>query len=175
MAPLRVYDPSMPAARNLSAAKEGDPGHRGRKRLDKGLATGREKPTEPDWGVVFGGDTIAAAQLRASARAEWRAVAGKLDAMGLLAGSIDHRAVMDYAICCARLDQCEQLLTEQGLTIVGRDQTMVRNPNATTALQYRTQLNRLLTHLGLSPHARAGLVQPEAKQGDVSDPFSAAG
>lgn len=163
----------MPARRNLSAVKEGDPGHKGRAKLGKGVLTGRERPAEPDWAVVFGGDSVQAARLRVTAAAEWRDVVGKLDALGVLAGALDHRAAMDYAICCARLDQVEQQITDQGLTIVGRDQTTVRNPNVTTATQYRTQLNRLISHLGLSPHARAGLAQPEGNQGDESDPFSA--
>jgi P27 family predicted phage terminase small subunit len=163
----------MPTRRNLSAVKEGDPSHEGRRKLARKLVTGRERPTEPDWGVTFPGADVEEGRLRATARAEWRAVVTKLDGMGLLAGALDHRALMDYAICCARLDMAERLITEQGMTVPGRDHTIVRNPNVTSATQYRTQLNRLITHLGLSPHARAGLVQPEGAPGDEHDPFSA--
>jgi P27 family predicted phage terminase small subunit len=160
--------------RNLRALEEGDPGHR-RSVIEKRLVGPRAKPTEPDWSVIFptDGDELANARLRTSASAEWTAVVDSLHALGILSGRLDYRALMEYAICCARIDECERAISVMGVVIPGaRDGMTVKNPYVTVVGQYRQQLRALLTHLGLSPHARAGLEKPSVTDDGGDSPWS---
>lgn len=160
------------SARNLRAIEEGDPGHHGRKALEKRLVSPRAKPSEPDWSVVFPGDDIDGGRLRATARAEWAGVVGPLHALGVLSGQLDYRAIMDYCVCCARLDECERDISIRGVVCEGLHGVMVKNPSVTAATQYRGQLRALLTHLGLSPNARAGLSKPNVTDDGGPSPWS---
>jgi P27 family predicted phage terminase small subunit len=157
-------------ARNLRAVEQGNPGHR-REEIESRLTAPPERPTEPDWSVIFPGDNLKAGNLRAAARSEWRGVVEPLFRLGILSGSLDSRALMDYATCCARLDEAERDITARGLTVPGLHGVEVRNPNVTSATQYRTQMRSLMTKLGLSPHDRAGLKRPDPTEGD-DDPWS---
>lgn len=160
------------SARNLRAVEEGDPGHHGRRKLEQRLTSPRALPAEPDWRVVFPGDDREAAQLRTTAEAEWAGVVGPLHKLGVLSGPLDVRALMDYCICCARLDEAERDITMRGITVPGRMGDLVKNPSVSCATQYRGQLRALLTHLGLSPNARAGLKKPDVTDDGEDSPWS---
>jgi P27 family predicted phage terminase small subunit len=165
----------MPARRNLRAVPEGDPGHRGKRKLAGKLDVRKAKPVEPDWAALFpeGGDAETRDLLEATAHAEWSAVVPVLHGSGLLAGPLDVQALADYCVCVARIQQCERDVTVRGLVVKGREGTVVRNPSITSATQYRTQLRSLISSLGLSPAARDGMKQPEGHPGAINDPFSA--
>lgn len=160
-------------ARNLRALEEGDPGHR-RSTIEKRLVGPRAKPTEPDWLVIFppDGDELANARLRTIASAEWTGVVDSLHALGILSGALDYRALMEYAVCCARIDECERAVSVYGIIVDGPRAVKVRNPVLTVAAQYRQQLRSLLTHLGLSPNARAGLTKPSVTDDGGDSPWT---
>lgn len=161
-----------PQRHNLHAVEEGDPGHRGRKKLAARVKAPPTMPVEPDWSQIFPGDDVHTGRLRATARAEWAGVVEPLHRLGVLSGALDTRALMDYCICCARIDECERDISERGLTVLGKMHEEIRNPSTVTVTAYRQQLRSMLTHLGLSPNARAGLKQPSVTDDGGQSPWS---
>jgi P27 family predicted phage terminase small subunit len=157
--PVRVPTPRRP---KLQLIREGNPGHRTRKQLERGLRLPPAAPPEPDWTDTFGpvrGSSAdarrlnaAATRARARAREEWRRVVPVLDAMGMLS-AVDAVALEDWCACVARLEQCEREVTRLGLVIKG-ERGWQRNGAAITAQGYRQRLGHLETQLGLTPLAR---------------------
>lgn len=114
-------------------------------------------PVEPRWSDRLPGkDSVT---VRADAARVWATVVPDLDRLGLLA-QVDQVLVEDLCVCVARLRQCERALSREGLTR-DTERGVVKNPAATIAAQYRTQLRAYIAELGLSPSARSRLhVEP---------------
>lgn len=89
---------------------------------------------------------------RLIAAAEWERVVPELDAKGRLA-LVDHRVLVDYCVCVARIDQGERALSIEGLWVRG-ERGAQKNPWTTTLSQYRTQLKGYIAELGLAPGSR---------------------
>lgn len=108
--------------------------------------------TPPD---VTPGAPTCPSTLPAAAKAEWRRIVPLLDEYNLLT-RLDGRALADYCLCCARLDEAEQDITTRGLLIQG-ERGLVKNPNAQIARQYRQALVKWAELFGLSPGPRGRL------------------
>jgi P27 family predicted phage terminase small subunit len=139
----------------LTVLREGNPGHRTKRQLERGVKLPPGAPAEPDWGERFGpvpGDrrlSAEAARARARASREWQTVVPVLDAMGLLA-QIDATVLEDWCTLVARLDQCERDITRRGLIMAdGR-----RNSSTMAAQGIRQRMGRIEGQLGLTPVAR---------------------
>jgi P27 family predicted phage terminase small subunit len=170
-----VRDMPNPARPNLQLLREGNPGHRTRERLERGLKLPPAAPPEPDWTLRFGpvrGDrrlSAEATRARERARREWRLVVPVLDAMGMLA-SIDAHVLEDWCTLVARLDQCERDITRRGLIL---EATGRRNPATMAAQGIRQRITKLEERLGLTPLARDQLRGDTggAAADDVESPF----
>lgn len=186
-----------PAARprHLKAI-EGNPGHEPTKNLEGGLKLPPAVLTEPDWQQWFpktsavkvprkrAKETAEQAiereglvalrsweleengRARADASVEWRRVKGTLSAQNLLA-DLDHAVLADYAVCWARLVQCERDVSAHGLRQRG-ERGWTRNGSITSAKAYRDQLRFYVGQLGLSPVARDGFT-PDAGGAEDGD------
>ncbi len=158
---------------SLQVVREGNPSHRP---VREGVKLPPSELTEPAWIEAFPAvrgnqeQREINARCREVARREWRRVVPVLKLTAGLA-DVDTQTVMDYCICVARIDQCERLLSKQGLLMWG-ERGWQKNGAATIAGQYRQQLARYIGELGLSPSARGRLTPPEGgDDGDDDDPF----
>lgn len=144
----------------LELVREGNPGHRTKERLERGLRLPPQAPTEPDWSIWFTPQRGAGSRpqqadvkrCREWARATWRRVVPQLDAMGMLA-KVDADALTDLCVCVARVWQAERQISLEGLTMVG-ERGMQRNGAAIIAKGYRDRLKHLEVQFGLTPLAR---------------------
>lgn len=160
----------------LTVLREGNPGHKTKRQLERGLKLPPGAPPEPNWSVRFDSVpgnrrlSVDAAVARRRAAREWQTIVPALDAMGLLAG-VDATALEDWCTCVARLDQCEREITQRGLIIA---ETGTRNPATMAAQGIRQRMGRLESQLGLTPLAReqmhGGSPRGEADDGEAS-PF----
>jgi P27 family predicted phage terminase small subunit len=155
----------------LHVVRSGNPGHEAAEATEakRGLQLPSSAPAEPDWREWFpaasraprgeapaakAARTKAAAALtrcRAVARAEWRRVVPLLDQTGMLA-SVDRAVLVDLCVCSARIDECERMLSAEGLMVAER-----RHGATMIAGRYRDQLKWLVGELGLSPASRQRL------------------
>lgn len=169
-----VANPRRP---RLQLIREGNPGHRTKGQLRRGLRLPRGAPPEPNWTSRFGpvrGNaelTAAARRCRERAREEWRRVVPALDAVRLLA-PVDLVVLEDWCTCVARLDQCEREVTRLGLVVKG-ERGWQRNGAAILAQGIRQRMRHLETQLGLTPLARDQMRgdRPGAQAGDVDSPW----
>lgn len=163
-----------PRPRPLSLIlREGNPGHRSRRELEGGVRLPPGELEEPVWldtfPVVRGPHAAAQravnARCRLVAAREWRRVVPVLEwAVGV--SEVDLAVVVDYCVCVARVDQCERLLSRQGV-VVETERGWVKNGAATIVGQYRTALRGYISELGLSPAARRHV--PGRSRGDNDD------
>lgn len=181
-----------PRPRHLKAI-EGNPGHEAKEKLAPGLQLPPAVLEEPEWADWFPSsssvkvprkraketaeqtrerEALAARKAweleeskraRADASKEWRRVVRTLNRHGLLA-DVDHVVLADYAVCWARLLQCERDISAHGLRQRG-ERGWQRNGSITSAKSYRDQLKFYVGQLGLSPVARDGF----APTGDGGD------
>jgi P27 family predicted phage terminase small subunit len=108
--------------------------------------------------------------LTAAARREWQRVAGLLRARGVL-DALDETALGDYAVCWARLRECEADIESRGVLVPG-DRGLVKNPACQLARQYRDALVRWCAEFGLTPQARERVRMPEPRpEASVWDQF----
>jgi P27 family predicted phage terminase small subunit len=115
-------------------------------------------PPEPAWAEWFPGRSAEVVELQETASAEWRRAAAVLTALKLLT-ALDGPVLADYAVCYARMVQCEQRIAADGLVVDGR-----RHPLSATLADYRRRWSAWGDELGLSRSARARLApgQPAA-------------
>ena len=118
-----------------------------------GVKAPLSEPRRPDWLALLPGDDCAL--LRADAARAWRTARADLKKLGLLARA-DSGLLCDYAICQARLWQCERLLCTAGLTAT-TERGITKSPAITYSNQLRSALRAHVAALGLSPAARARL------------------
>lgn len=155
----------------LSIVRAGNPGKRP---LPNAVKLPPADLVEPDWLDTFPDEGLADDQYepneraRAVASREWRRVVPVLEhTVGLAA--VDVQLLLDYCVCVARIDQCERLLSTEGLLMRG-ERGWQKHGATTIVGQYRTQLRAYIGELGLSPSARTGMKPPKGSD-DGDDPF----
>ncbi len=148
------------AQSNVINLHEGDPS---KGALSEGERTGLlldpSRPDEPKWRDWIPGDKAEPKLLRKTCSETWRLVLPVLESAGVLS-EIDRGAFTDLCLVTARLQQCERTLARDGLTIEGRQGSIVRHPLCTSAQQYRAQLRELYKQFLLTPAARARMAPP---------------
>lgn len=149
----------------LQVIREGNPGRKALAELEPGIQPPPEAPGEPDWDEWFAGDKRG----RFVAARAWSRMVPALDAQGVLTG-MDADVLTDYCICLARLDECEQLVSRLGVTVINDRDAVVKNPAATIANQYRSRLKHLEGQLGMTPVARDRL-KPGKPETTDDNPF----
>jgi P27 family predicted phage terminase small subunit len=155
--------------------RQGNPGKRA---IPKTPQPPTQTPIEPDWAALVPGDDHEdVIRLRETASAEWNRVVPVLDQLGLLT-ALDAPILTDYALCWARLVQCERALAEDGLLVEvsllsaeGKAvrTSIARNPMSVTAREYRAQLRAYAAEFGLGPASRARIhlagEKPDTEEG----------
>lgn len=118
------WRPMPPKVRLLTGIRPGrDSG--GRKVLP-GLVLPPATPPEPTWAEWFPGRSAEVVELRETASAEWRRAVAVLSALKLLT-ALDGPVLADYAVCYARLVECERRVAADGLVVDGRRHPPVDN------------------------------------------------
>lgn len=140
----------------LQVVREGNPGKRP---IWPGVVTPPADLAEPDWSETFTGADDDNVRCAAIASAEWNRVVPVLRYTAGI-GDVDTAVIRDYAICVARIDQCEREISRNGLLMAG-ERGMQKNGATTIVGQYRSQLARYIGELGLSPSARGRIQPPE--------------
>jgi P27 family predicted phage terminase small subunit len=137
--------------------------------IKEGVIVPRAVLAEPDRSEVFRSSpdiSVDSANVRCRevAAEEWRRIVPILEvAAGI--GEVDHSTVKDLCVCVARIDQAERDPSERGLMVTA-ERGAVKNGVATIASQYRSQLARYISELGLSPSARSAITRPESEDSD---------
>ena len=142
-----------PAKPQALAALAGD-----RRRRGKGLDLPIAAPNVPDW-------------LSQEARDEWAVLAHLLSSMRVLS-EVDGIALAQLADYLAKWKQAAQQVAKLGMVLPIRDAsgTVVsfkRNPYVTMHLEYGLMVQRLLAQFGMTPSARARLMNGEAQATDT--------
>lgn len=155
----------------LELVRAGNPGHRSKAELKRGVRLGPKAPPEPNWLERFppvrGNPRLTALSKRCReiAHRTWNAIVPVLDGVGLLS-MVDAEAILDYCTCAARLDQLERRISAEGPI----DDTGRRNPAAILARGYRDRFRDLERQLGLTPLARDALRAAWREDEDDPDP-----
>lgn len=121
----------------------GNPGHRKLETDEPKPA--RAMPSPPEW-------------LNAVARGEWDRVVGALFEIGVLTAA-DGTSLAAYCVAYGRWVECEQAITENGITMTGRWGETLR-PEVAAAQKYLGIIKQYTSEFGLSPSARARMVLP---------------
>lgn len=185
-------------ARKLTVVteREGNPGHRTKSKLSRGVRLQPGAPPEPDWAELFPPRAVFVPRRRKNetddernhretasidrdrakedarlavkwASETWRRVVGILDAQGIVS-DLDWLVLEDLVVTVVRIRQAEREVSEYGLRQLG-ERGWQRNGSITTATQYRTHLRWLCGELGLSPAARDGLEAGGDHHGEEGD------
>ena len=141
-----------PPKPNALAALAGD-----RRRKGKGIDLPNAMPVVPDW-------------LPDDAKAEWASITHTLSSMRVLA-EVDGIALAQLADYLAKWKKAAEQVARLGLVLPIRDAagTVVsfrRNPYVTMHLEYGLMVQRLLAQFGMTPSARARLMNGEAQATD---------
>lgn len=154
----------------LSIVRAGNPS---KKALPESVKLPPADLVEPDWPDIFPDHAVEELsevndRCRLIASREWNRVVPVLEhTVGLAA--VDVQLLADYCLCVARIDQCERLLSTEGLLMKG-ERGWQKHGATTIVGQYRTQLRAYIGELGLSPSARTGMKPPKGSD-DGTDPF----
>jgi P27 family predicted phage terminase small subunit len=109
-------------------------------------------------------------ELAGVAADEWRRLAPKLQALGLLT-EIDDRALVAYCVIWARWLEAETQLRAHGLVLKGKRGAPFVSPYVKIAQQSAQQLRGWIEQFGMTPSARARV---KTDPGDKpADPFTA--
>lgn len=178
-----------PAPRpKLQILKEGNPTGMTLDHIDRQVELDPAAPDEPDWARWFPdlphlddeGVTAAALELhddrqaeaelcRQAAAGEWERIVPELDGRGYIA-RVDLTVLADHCVTVARIEAAERDITLRG-TWVMSERGAVRNPSISAANQYRAHLRHTMTHLYLTPVARARALAGVPTGDDGTNPF----
>lgn len=136
-----------------------------RRPAKKGANLPPEAPARPDWAEVFPGK--GQTRLRADAARIWDTVVPKLDAAGILS-TVDEPALLELAICWARIRDCETRMCREGMSVLG-ERGIQKNPALTAANQYRQQLRYYLSEFGLTASSRSRIDFPAPEDADGAE------
>lgn len=131
-------------------ALEGNPGKRARR--DNVPSPKRSAPTCPEW-------------LGAEAKAEWRRLAPRLIAMGLLT-TLDRAAFVCYCTAYGHWKECQRVIRQHGEVYVTGSGRIKERPEVVMARQWVRLMKDFAVEFGLTPSSRARLSLPP----DVADP-----
>lgn len=131
-------------------------GPRGRRREPRPEA---KAPSPPSW-------------LDREARAEWRRVVPRLEAMGVLART-DRAALAIYCQLWSRWVGQVRGLAGEPQTVLSAEGVPKANPVFGLCDRTEGRIRQYLAEFGLSPATRARLVVPEEAQKPVDDPLQA--
>ncbi len=111
--------------------------------------------------------------LDAYAKAAWKQLIPKLDAMGVLT-TADKNALVRYCRLWSRWRQAEEFLQKRGDSYLAKDSQgnlkgIRAYPQVRMANQLAEQLLRLENHFGLTPAARARLEAPQQPESATDD------
>ena len=123
---------------------------------------------EPAWQQLL--PSPADAEVREVAANTWHTVTSSLDPVGALS-PLDMDAVADYAVCVGRLWQAERRLSEDGITLTGRDGNMIRHPLWSSLNQLRAQARALGAVLGVGVGNRLSMTVRTDNRGGGHNPF----
>jgi P27 family predicted phage terminase small subunit len=144
----------------LAVVREGNPGKRP---VRDSIVLPPSALREPDWSDFL-------PEIEAGvARGLWKKLAPTLAQSAGLVGE-QQEALVDYCVTWARIMENEKALTDEGVVIPGAMGGVVRNPRTMVLNSLRQHWRSLIGELGLSPRAAAGVIRPDADNGD-EDPF----
>ena len=134
------------------AALSGD-----RRRKGKGVDLPLATPAVPDW-------------LSDDAKSEWAEVTHLLSGMRVLS-EVDAIALAQLADYLAKWKRAAEQVSKSGMVVPVRDQRGLivgfkRSPYVTMHLEYGLMVQRLLAQFGMTPSARARLINGEAQATD---------
>lgn len=140
----------------------GNPGKRPLNKAEPKPATGLPQPP---------------AELSDDARNEWRRVATRLHALGLLTG-VDRAALAAYCQAFGRWRQAERALAEMAkldpvtgaLMIRTKEGNAIQNPLVGVANKAMADMVRYAAEFGMTPSARSRIHAGEPDGGDAQDP-----
>ena len=129
---------------------EGNPGKR---ELNKNEPKPVKKaPSCPKW-------------LETEAKKEWRRLAKKMEAMGILT-EVDMAAFAGYCQSYARWKEAEERITDRGLVIRTPSGYPQQVPYISIAQQYLRLMNQFAEQFGLTPAARSRIIAGEDESGN---------
>lgn len=152
---------------------EGNPGHRTKDELERGLKVPPSVPSEPDWRTWFPATgsgperrrlIAESKRCREEAGAVWRSVVPPLNAHGMLS-TLDAELLSTLCRAVARRNQIERRMSIEGLEVEGQ-RGAVRHRLAPLLKQYETTVHQCSLALGLSPAARDGFAPSSSVEGD---------
>lgn len=108
------------------------------------------------------------AWLRTEAKAEWRRVAGRLHAAGILT-YVDMAVLAMYCQAWARLIEAEKMVKKHGQVVVSSKGTEYMSPWLTAAMSAEKSVSALAAKLGMSPADRTRLSSADGQQGGESE------
>jgi P27 family predicted phage terminase small subunit len=97
----------------------------------------------------------------------WKKMIPGIAARGIIQPT-DIPALKDMCEVLARLDECEAILSKEGLVVDGR-MGPVRNPAATMASQYRGAWLKYAARFALTPVDRAGITVSSPKEKSLAE------
>ncbi len=121
---------------------EGNPGKR--KLNEKEPKPEKKAPSCPKW-------------LEEEAKKEWRRLAKKMEAMGVLT-EVDMAAFAGYCQAYARWKQAEERITDRGLVMRTPSGYAQQVPYISIAQQYLRLMNQFAEQFGLTPAARSRII-----------------
>ena len=123
--------------------------------------------SEPHWHTILGYDWRDPPKIGRDARRIWRKMHRELQVVDRLA-VIDEDLLEEYALCRARILECENELQEHGLMLNG-PRGPIKNPCATIAGQYRSRVKVLEEQLGIGFMNRLRMPPPTPPDDTDSD------
>ena len=144
----RGRKPTPSAIRKL----EGNPGHRPINQKEP--KPQKKAPACPKW-------------LSEDARKEWRRLAKKLEALGVLT-ELDLAVFATYCDAFAKWKEADEFLTQRGLFFITPSGYPQQFPQVAIAQNYAKLMNKCGEQLGLTPSARSRIIA-EGMGGPVDD------
>lgn len=102
------------------------------------------------------------------AKKEWRRLAPKLEAMGLLS-EVDMAAFAGYCQSYSRWKENEEFITEHGSLVRTPSGYWMQVPQVSIAQQYMKQMEKFAEQFGLTPSSRSRLIADSAESGKKDD------
>ena len=121
---------------------EGNPGKR--KLNDKEPKPNKKDPSCPKW-------------LEEEAKKEWKRLAKKMEAMGILT-EVDMAAFAGYCQAYARWKEAEEFITQHGTIVKTPSGYWQQVPQVSIAQTYLKVMNRFAEQFGLTPASRSRIV-----------------
>ena len=132
---------------------EGNPGKRELNKNEPKPA--RKAPACPKW-------------LEPEAKKEWRRLAKKMEAMGVLT-EVDMAAFAGYCQAYARWKEAEERITDRGLVIRTPSGYPQQVPYISIAQQYLRLMHQFAEQFGLTPAARSRIIAGNDNNGSADD------